>query len=367
MVQPPNKLPLAAEQGCCQAASGSRVLDPPMDVFVYEYTCATNPGSPLQGEGWAMLCAVLDDFNRVPAVRTLTMLHAAGPRQLRAGELHRIQTSEECAVFRKLAAAAAWTLVIAPEFDDLLLTRCRWVEEAGGRLLGPAPEAVGLTGDKLLLARHLQHHAVPTPPTEPLSRHPSFPFPLIHKPRFGAGSQATFLAGNAEELAAGSATARGEGWQGEAVVQPFAEGAAGSVAFLLGPAQELALTPARQHLSGDGRFRYLGGELPLRPDQAERAVQLAQRAVRVVPGLRGYVGVDLVLGEQDWVMEINPRLTTSYVGLRALAEANLAETMVRVVSGESVPPLTWRRGSVRFTAEGTVAADLVLSDAPRRL
>jgi predicted ATP-grasp superfamily ATP-dependent carboligase len=324
-----------------------------MDVFIYEYTCATDPGSALQGEGWAMLSAVLDDFNRVSDVRTWTILHAACPRQPPAREVRRIQSSEEPAVFRKLAAAA-WTLVIAPEFDDLLLTRCRWVEEAGGRLLGPSPEGVALTGDKLHLGQRLQHHAIPTPPCEPLSQHPSFPFPLIHKPRFGAGSQATFLAGSAEELAASSAAARCEGWQGEAIVQPFMEGTAVSVAFLLGPAQQLALLPARQHLSSDGRFRYLGGELPLPPDEAKRAVQLAQQAVRVVPGLRGYVGVDLVLGPPDWVMEINPRLTTSYVGLRALAEANLAEVMLREVSGETVPPIGWRPGGVRFSAEGMV-------------
>src|SRR5262245_38478822 len=142
-----------------------------MDIFVYEYTCATDSGSPLQGEGWAMLCAVLDDFNRVPEVRTLSMVHAAYPRQPPAGEVCRIQSSGEPPSCLKLAAAAAWTLVIAPEFDDLLLTRCRWVEAAGGRLLGPSPQAVALTGDKLRLARYLQHHAVPTPPTEPLSLH----------------------------------------------------------------------------------------------------------------------------------------------------------------------------------------------------
>jgi predicted ATP-grasp superfamily ATP-dependent carboligase len=60
-------------------------------------------------------------------------------------------------------------------------------------------------------------------------------------------------------------------------------------------------------------------------------------------------------------MEINPRLTTSYVGLRALADANLAEVVLRVAGGELVPPLTWRDGSVRFAADGTVTPDLVLS------
>ena len=42
------------------------------------------------------------------------------------------------------------------------------------------------------------------------------------------------------------------------------------------------------------------------PALAERAVRLAEHAVAAVPGLFGYVGVDLVLGDQaDFVIEID--------------------------------------------------------------
>ena len=44
-----------------------------------------------------------------------------------------------------------------------------------------------------------------------------------------------------------------------------------------------------------------------------------------MPGLQGYVGVDLVLGEETcWLIEINPRPTTSYVGLRRVIDLNMA-------------------------------------------
>jgi len=81
--------------------------------------------------------------------------------------------------------------------------------------------------------------------------------------------------------------------------------------------------------------------------------------MEAVPGLRGYVGVDLVLGpnddgNEDWVIEINPRLTTSYIGLRVVAKANLAEAMLRVVGGEIVPPLDWHPDVVHFHADGRV-------------
>ena len=56
---------------------------------------------------------------------------------------------------------------------------------------------------------------------------------------------------------------------------------------------------------------------------------------------------------QDYVIEINPRLTTSYVGLRAIFNENLAEAMLKVALGKS-PCLTMKPGRVRFSADGAV-------------
>jgi predicted ATP-grasp superfamily ATP-dependent carboligase len=115
------------------------------------------------------------------------------------------------------------------------------------------------------------------------------------------------------------------------------------------------LPPCRQLLSDDGRFHYLGGECPLSDNLAARAQRLAARAVGMVPGLRGYVGVDLVLGDaaddsRDQIIEINPRLTTSYIGLRTLAGGNLAKAILAAAMGHALPNMNWKPGRVRFTA-----------------
>jgi predicted ATP-grasp superfamily ATP-dependent carboligase len=262
-------------------------------------------------------------------------------------------------VFRRLARNSDLTLVVAPESDRLLLDRCGWVEEEGGRLLGPSAAAVRLTGDKLHTGAHLTARGVSTPRCWPLDgcRPSTDDFPAVLKPRFGAGSQAMFLVGTLEEQADRERQLSVEGWVGESIVQSYAPGKPASIAFLVGPRGCVALPPAAQRLSADGRFRYLGGYLPLPAALAERARRLGERAVEAVPGLAGYVGVDLVLGRApdgsgDSVIEINPRLTTSYVGLRALCRANLARAMLDGVLGVPVGKIEWHPGSVSFDADG---------------
>lgn len=85
-------------------------------------------------------------------------------------------------------------------------------------------------------------------------------------------------------------------------------------------------------------------------------MRLALAAAKTLSNPVGYLGIDLVLGDDpgghdDTVIEINPRLTTSYVGLRALARENLAAAMLAVAHGER-PALSWRLAGVQFTADG---------------
>jgi predicted ATP-grasp superfamily ATP-dependent carboligase len=331
-----------------------------MHVFLYEYTCSVaDPGLPpsWRVEGQTMLTAVAEDFTRVPGITAGTLL-AAGRKLDVPGCQTDFHEGAEKEAFARLAAAADWTVVIAPDSEDVLRTRCSWALQAGSRLLGPELNAIERTTDKLALARHFTEQRIPTPATHAWPQ-AGFPYPAVLKPRFGAGSQATFLLAGADEGRAAADLARQELGLAELILQPFAPGLAVSVALLVGKAGVVSLLPAEQHLSTDGRFRYQGGRLPLPPPLAARARFLASRAVAAVPGLCGYVGVDLVLGakqdgSQDVVIEINPRLTTSYVGLRRLAKGNLAEAMLRAALGGPLPELSWRPGVVRFLADGQV-------------
>lgn len=321
-------------------------------VFVYEYMTATgtgrDPASSDHGmyrEGRAMRDAVAADFGRVPAVEVFAFPDDAAPVEPEA--------------FRGVAGVSEWSFVIAPETRGEFARMVRHALDAGTRVLCPSLDAIRLTSDKFALAEHWRSRGIPTPATTDRDPTPCEAFPVMWKPRDGAGSTATFRLNSALDVARAKALLAAENHTGPMILQEFVSGTPASVAFLCGPRGNIPLLPAFQTLSDDGRFRYRGGELPIPPALAERAVRLAQRAVDCVPGLLGYVGVDLVLGDaadgsRDYAIEINPRLTTSYVGLRAVAEFNIAEAILRVAGGEAFEPIRWKSGRIRFGADGTV-------------
>jgi predicted ATP-grasp superfamily ATP-dependent carboligase len=137
---------------------------PVMRVFLYEHVttqaaCAARglapaPSESLLCEGRAMLHAVANDFAALPRVDL---------RRADATTLAGRSSRSEADVFRREAADADWTLVIAPELDGALAARCRMAVEAGGRLLGPGLALVELASHKHRAAEHLRRYGIATP------------------------------------------------------------------------------------------------------------------------------------------------------------------------------------------------------------
>jgi len=334
-----------------------------VQVFVYEFitgggflSAEVPPPPSLVREGTAMRAALAADFGRIEGCSVTTLLDARfGVPWPTGGTVHRVRDEGQVRqTFDRLAAAADWTVVIAPEFDGHLTHAVRHVLQAGGRLLSPGANAVELASDKQRTAERLSRVGVPVPEAhcvesgEQLPR--DFPYPAVLKPLDGAGSlDVELVASHAHQRAVIDTPRR---------LERFCSGTPASVAVLCGPRQLVTLPACRQHLSDDGRFTYLGGSLPLSAPLAQRAARLTKAAVETLDDPLGYLGVDLVLGEdpdgrEDVVIEINPRLTTSYVGLRAACRNNLAAAMVDLASGRSVS-LSFREEPVQFEATGRV-------------
>lgn len=314
-----------------------------------------------------MLVAIADDLSRIAGVDVITTWDARlGTAPFRNSQVTLVKsTAGERELFQRYAAECDAALVIAPELNGTLFDRCRIVEDVAGRLLGPRSRAVALCADKLRLAEHLRSAGICTIPTELCNWDTTMagqgtaarlPFPLVVKPRDGAGSQFTRLVRDGREL--DTLKFEFDHSSLEFIRQPFIAGEALSVALLFSASgrEVEILPPVRQHLSDDGCFTYRGGSLPIPATCGSRVQQAALAACRTIPGLCGYAGVDLIVPADEprtpIVVEINPRLTTSYLGYRALATDNLAEWLL--LPSRFHRPVQWRPGAVEFTPGGEV-------------
>jgi len=338
-----------------------------MRILIYEfvtgggwYQVAPNepPSGSLLAEGSAMLEAALRDFAQLPGVE----LHVLRDRRLEPlpqdnVEVHLIDSAAgEVTALESVAGVADHVLLIAPELDGHLLTRSRLVEKLGTLLFSPSSEFVEVAGDKWRTYQALSNAGVPTPRSCLVKREqPVLPDwrAIVAKRHDGCGSQGVHLVRPPSQVIDWDAIG-----QDLALVQEYCSGQAASVAMLCGPSGIYPLPGCTQRLR-DNSFDYLGGECPLPEPLHHRAQALSRRVIEAMPAARGFVGVDLVLGDaadgsQDYVIEINPRLTTSYVGLRTLSETNLALAMLDVVQGRE-PQLAWKPGRVSWSTDGVVS------------
>ena len=70
--------------------------------------------------------------------------------------------------------------------------------------------------------------------------------------------------------------------------------------------------------------------------------------------MRGYFGIDFVrTGAGPVVIEVNPRLTSSYAGLRPALGLNVAEWMVAAATGAPLPAMRGTPGrAIRLSLNG---------------
>lgn len=327
--------------------TGGGFLDQPFDAI---------PPS-LAEEGLAMRRALEADIANLPGALLLSMNDRRfPPTEIHGASVVSIESStRHDGEFARLACSADWTLVIAPEFDGHLELLARRVLGCGGRLLGPAPEVIALAADKHRLALQLTEHSVATPRGRRIARDEPLPrdthYPCMLKPVDGAGSLGVEFIEHPDHVDARSATDL-QFWR----LEQFCPGLAASVAVLCGKAGCFPLPACAQLLSDDGRFQYLGGDAPLPEAIQQRAHRLALAAVAAFGDVVGYLGVDLVLGAdqdggEDVVIEINPRITTSYIGLRKLCRGNLVRAMLDVAEGRALQ-LEFDSTAIRFTPNG---------------
>ena len=336
-----------------------------MKIFLGEYICGGGMGnqpvelSPmgLRQEGQAMLQAVAADLAEfAQVVIPVDARMQSGLRlEMNSGHIECRKVCTDSPLWPQWIAAANTcdaAIIIAPESDGLLAQGVAMLRASGIDVVAGSGDFLRTASDKLLTARTLNRSRVSHPlhmaicdrkSEEQLATFDRF----VVKPRDGCGTKAIRTFDRFDD-------ARAELEEND-LLQAWMPGRAVSIAMLATSGQQVFLPAVSQHLHDDD-CGYAGGQGPLDDDAQRRLTSLAMRAIEAMPPTaRGFIGFDMLLGNrpsEDCVIEINARLTTSYVGLRRMIQGNLAARLLEIETG----PVTCCTSvdSVRWTPDGQV-------------
>ncbi|MGQ0591770.1 MAG: ATP-grasp domain-containing protein [Gammaproteobacteria bacterium] len=324
-------------------------------------------GEPLPGslaqEGELMLAALLGELGVLPGIDvTTTRDHRLSPlcgptRCVTIGP-----SDDPFAVWGRCIEHADAVWPIAPETRGVLERLSRLVLEQGRQLIGSSPEAIGITASKHRCAEVVRRVGVPAIPTRPL-RHgiPESDSGWVVKPDDGAGCTETLRFDDARALRAFAAGASNHGY----VVQPYIAGTPASLSVLCRDGRAVLLSCNEQRIGRQAdRLSFEGVVVNALRPEPPALEPLARAIAGTIPGLAGYVGVDLILTPSGpIVVEVNPRLTTAYVGLAEALDINVAAALLGVFDRD-LDPAPWAIGTGMKTVEVSTAHRPVTSPHP---
>jgi hypothetical protein len=298
-----------------------------MKIMVAEYSSCV-PAPHLSAEGRAMLNTLVRSFKALGH-------NVACPK------------SDDFSVgIERISRECDAGIVIAP--DELLYEYTKILEDSCTNLGCPS-DSVRKCASKLTTSRVLERARIAVPriltyPSPPLdrsseggSKRPEGTRPrYVIKPIRGCAS---------EDISLSSRFSTKEGY----ITTEFIDGEHISASLIVGE-NTLPLTVNKQIIEMNKNIRYRGGVVPydISHDRIrnEDVMLIAVRSAEIL-GCRGYIGVDFVLGNEAYVVDVNPRITTSVVGIASVINYEIADLLLRAKLGE-VPEKVELTGSFSF-------------------
>ena len=164
-------------------------------------------------------------------------------------------------------------------------------------------------------------------------------YPVVLKPAFGGGGIGIRLVRSPDELERFFRRVLSAGDNESLYVQQYIRGTDASTSILSNGDEAKCLT-VNEQLIGDKLlgvprpFGYCGNVIPLNKPEFESEIVENSRVICEEIGLVGSNGVDFVLSDQPYLMEINPRFQSTIDCVEGLLGINLVEEHIRACRGE---------------------------------
>ncbi|MFP3984795.1 MAG: ATP-grasp domain-containing protein [Candidatus Bathyarchaeia archaeon] len=342
-----------------------------MNLLVYEHASGggfADERIPLDmlSEGYGMLRTLISDF-KARGYNTTTFLDSRLKKSNPPIEADKIiSTSSRKELdknLKKLSSLVDAVYVIGPESGQVLQKLVEIVEACGGTCLNSPIDAIKKASNKVTIYKSLAKSGLRVPETVTMSllekvSHikrivSELGFPVVFKPIDGVGCSGLSIVRGSGQIAAAVDKIMRESSSKCFIVQKLIKGVSASVSLISTGEKALPITLNKQIVTlapPHSQSNYNGGIVPFTHSLEKEALKAAQIAVNSLKGLKGYVGVDIVLTkESPVVMEVNPRLTTSYIGLRKVVNFNPAQALIDAVFKQKLPENVRSLGCVFFS------------------
>lgn len=338
-----------------------------LKIWVCEFVSAGGlasaplPASLLQ-EGMLMRDALLTDLHTL-GVDCITShdYRVAAPANVFSTPVH--PNDDVFAHWRALLATddidACW--IIAPETESVLYDLQQMVTAAGKIWIGCSAEAIQQTAAKSVMANICQQAGIAVLPhaflanTLSFTDLPWFDFAQANgwviKPDDGAGCEFTYYFNKVSELTdfKNKIIINNPELYRRLIVQPYVSGEALSMSVLSSMDRVQVIAGHQQIVNIEsGAFCFAGAGVNAAAVHLPAMQQLAEQIKLVIPGLLAYWGADMILSaDHQWILvEINPRLTTPYIGLSALLSENPAALIMDTILKNQLPAVQARASSL---------------------
>lgn len=292
-----------------------------MKIAIYEYVSgggyAQQPiPAGLLAEGYAMLRSISFDFKAAGHEVTVLLderISKLNPFITADFTVPIVYANEPKKFLSNISSVNDAIFIIAPESSQTLQNLVESIETNGKICLNCTTQAIAKVSNKATLNQHLNITQITTPKTlifnfnDDIDKtakqiNQELTYPIVLKNLDGAGCSGMSIIKTPESLNSAIAKLQNNTNVPQFIVQNFINGLPASVSVISNGKKAVAVSLNKQQITlaqPTEESQYVGGCVPLEHLLSAKACSIAERLVESITGLRGYVGVDVVLSEDS--------------------------------------------------------------------
>lgn len=335
-------------------------------IFIFEFVSGggfngLNIPSSLFCEGYSMLKSLIEDFHRLGFEITTLLdkrITFLTP-YLKTDYISLVDTSDNYLdKYKQMILKSECCFIIAPEFSNILYKLTKIAVNYNKEIYSIGLEGIKLGSSKINTYRFFKQSDVPTPETHVIptvengldldfvyKKFDELNQSIIIKPEDGVGAESVIHINNETQI---SKFYESQNISFDSsrtyILQRFIEGYDMSIS-LIGISEENQITPFILGINDQNVFlpkgcfgsQYNGGMTPsVNFNLIQESLNEFLQKLDLFH-FKGYFGIDFIFTRENsfQFIEINPRLTTSYLGIRNIYDANPLKVVINPIKAET--------------------------------